>query len=807
MIEWIASSSVLILAVLLLRVVFQNHISKRLRYSLWAMVLLRLLIPFSFIESPAGAGQMVSGLTEQPVIQAAVGNLDPQQRYDAAVSEVLAAHDFAAEDYAALPKEQQDSIAVTYQAEIQQKVETFEQAYSAAQVLRTVWLIGAAAMGLWLLIVNLRFAGKLRRSRKKYSGSFSIPVYTAAVETPCLFGLFRPAIYLPECIGDAKTAAHILTHEQTHYRHRDHIWAAARCVCLALHWYNPLVWVALKASRADSELACDEGTLAALGEDQRTDYGRTLIEMSRAKPSAGDLLLTATTMTGDKKTLLRRVQSIAKKPKVLAIAVIVILVLASAILLWAFTGAESEQPTETSPTETTEPVQTTAPAETTATTETTVPVETTEPVELNIQWEFEKSGRSHYTYEDYFAFERWYRAEDGATGWKIHASAEDGSNLTLFTYVVDGRIYLRSSDETVRFQVGEKTYEDLTVFGTDSYQWIYCAENGKRLFRVDPLGNEEDLFLAEYGNIRIVGGNGWEYAPDAAPRIQQSDFQLCDTNNAAFFVAGTPEGWGIYRIHLQSKQVDLIHTGQEPIHAFYPWSNYTVRWYSEPDGEVNETPGKQWDLNDPDVQYFQNLLEPGTDWVLGGTNNWYNNALGVSLRSIEDVSPLAPFYNGFRDLPTKLTQAELEALGDAADPEKHYYKLPGKRVDAVLMLLYGVTRAELPKKVVLDDEDPAYSILYDPETDTYYKPCYMGYSHDTQDEVILWQATVTVHKVERKEDGTVWVYYMAGRPARYTSSGVSQEWCIVLKEVDGRYRILSNLYAVDPITGSLLRFL
>ena len=71
MIEWIISSSVLILAVLLLRLLLGRYIGKRLQYSLWALVLLRLLIPFSLMESPAGAGQMVSGLTEQPVIQAA----------------------------------------------------------------------------------------------------------------------------------------------------------------------------------------------------------------------------------------------------------------------------------------------------------------------------------------------------------------------------------------------------------------------------------------------------------------------------------------------------------------------------------------------------------------------------------------------------------------------------------------------------------------------------------------------------------------------------------------------------------------
>jgi hypothetical protein len=71
----------------------------------------------------------------------------------------------------------------------------------------------------------------------------------------------------------------------------------------------------------------------------------------------------------------------------------------------------------------------------------------------------------------------------------------------------------------------------------------------------------------------------------------------------------------------------------------------------------------------------------------------------------------------------------------------------------------------------------------------------------------IWQASVTVHKVERKEDGTVWVYYLAETPVLYQSDSVREERLMILREVDGRYRILSNLYAVDPLTGSLLRFL
>ena len=81
--------------------------------------------------------------------------------------------------------------------------------------------------------------------------------------SPCLVGILSlPAIYLtPEAIQDEDTLRHVLAHELTHFAHKDHIWSALRCVCLVLHWYNPLVWLACVLSRRDGELACDEGAV------------------------------------------------------------------------------------------------------------------------------------------------------------------------------------------------------------------------------------------------------------------------------------------------------------------------------------------------------------------------------------------------------------------------------------------------------------------------------------------------------------------------------------------------------------------
>ena len=357
MIEWIVSSSVLIAALLLLRLLFRNKISKRVQYALWALVLLRLLIPISIVESAASVSNLLSDLTAKPVVQAASGTLSPQVRYDLAVQEVLDAHDYPQEAYSALPEAQQEAIIQEYQPQIQQKLDSYETAYDAAQILKILWLIGAGVMGLFLLVSNFRFYRKLKRTRIRLDSSASLPVYRSpAAQTPCLFGLFRPSIYLPDTVIDEKAMSYILAHEQTHRRHLDHIWALARCICLALHWYNPLVWIAVKVSRTDSELACDEGALAKLGDDCRESYGRTLIEMSCARPSMADYLLTSTTMTGNKKSLYQRIQAIATKQKVILAAVICLVVAVAILVGCTFTGAGSKGPDpDTPPTENVSP--------------------------------------------------------------------------------------------------------------------------------------------------------------------------------------------------------------------------------------------------------------------------------------------------------------------------------------------------------------------------------------------------------------------------------------------------------------------
>ncbi len=344
MIEWIVTSCILILIIIVLRTVLKGKLSLRLQYALWGLVLIRLLVPITFGHT----GISVTNLTAAAPVQDTVQIIDditeisiPSQSFEDAYHEVVQEYVSRGVDISVLQGNELE--ALDYEA-----FERMKSPWTVQDILIIIWGIGTGLVALWLLISNLHFGAELRRSRKAMVvEGCTRPVYvTAAVETPCLFGLFRPAIYVtPDTTEDPAQLRHTLQHELTHFRHRDHIWAILRGICLALHWYNPLVWWAASLSRRDAELACDEGTLKRLGEDQRAAYGRTLIAMTCQKH--GSLLLTATTMTGSKHSIKERITLIAKKPKMAIYTLVAVLLIATLAVGCTFTGAN--EPEETPP--------------------------------------------------------------------------------------------------------------------------------------------------------------------------------------------------------------------------------------------------------------------------------------------------------------------------------------------------------------------------------------------------------------------------------------------------------------------------
>lgn len=329
--QWIVSSSVLILVVIALRYVLRGKLSLRMQYALWLLVLVRLLVPVSFGASdlsvmnavPERAPTVQQGTYKQDIIG---------ERNDAPANAGTVGVPAQSMSEAAPPDLVQNVTTATVTAPTVEKTDW-------ARIAKTVWLAGAAALGLVFLAVNLRFGKKLRRSRERVEETDAcLPVYESGeTDTPCLFGVAKPSIYVtPDTRTEAETLRYALAHEQTHYRHGDNLWAVLRGVCLALHWYNPLVWWAAELSRRDAELACDEATIRRIGESERAAYGRTLIRMTCEKRPA--LLVTATMMTDSGKGLKERISLLVKKPKTAAYTAVAVLLIAGLSVACTFTG-------------------------------------------------------------------------------------------------------------------------------------------------------------------------------------------------------------------------------------------------------------------------------------------------------------------------------------------------------------------------------------------------------------------------------------------------------------------------------------
>lgn len=335
MIEWAITSSVLIFVVLVLRRLLIGRISLRLQYGLWTLVLVRLLLPVNL------GGTSVSILNTVEPTQAqlpnpVVGYLDSDTPQWPVV----------APDPSPTVGDQQEHGQQNqnqWQTELDAAGTETDTPITLGTVLLGIWTVGAVSMGLWLLWVNVHFAQRLRRSRVPLTVEHCPrPVYmTGATQTPCLFGLFHPCIYVTEEVASNETVLrHSLAHELTHFRHGDHIWAALRGLCLALHWYNPLVWLAASISQRDGELCCDEATVKTLGEGERAAYGRTLLAVTcqgRTNP-----MLTATSMTGSGNGIKERILLLAKRPKTAVYTLVAVALISAVAVGCTFTGAQKE---------------------------------------------------------------------------------------------------------------------------------------------------------------------------------------------------------------------------------------------------------------------------------------------------------------------------------------------------------------------------------------------------------------------------------------------------------------------------------
>lgn len=290
----------IIAAVLIVRAVFAKRMPKWISCCLWGLVALRLVIPFtveselSLVPNRQVIVDVNSGFTAEKAESTenrgdfSVGNVT-----DTAVSDsAFADTQYGVNDTSVnADKDLSVSGGVTDTDVTPEGIGVYNEAVNAndgsiaveeksqglsrntASVLSVIWLCGIAAMSVYAgisyavlkkrIALSVPFGDGLRKSE--------------TVESPFVFGFFRPRIYLPFGLGE-ETEKYVISHEHAHIKRKDHFIKPLGFLILSVYWFNPLVWVSYILLCRDIEYACDEKVINGLAPEARKKYALALLE-------------------------------------------------------------------------------------------------------------------------------------------------------------------------------------------------------------------------------------------------------------------------------------------------------------------------------------------------------------------------------------------------------------------------------------------------------------------------------------------------------------------------------------------------
>lgn len=371
------SGGILILVIVLIRTIAGSRLPKRAFLALWAVALLRLMIPFSLpsvFSFYSLVGQNVSSASDvQPSDAAALpgaAQLSDAVSFpsDAQSSDAEFLPDAAqSSDTVLLPSGAQSSDAASLPngtspsgtAGVSNTKSVLNFIISALKGAK----IGNAALP-WLIIylAGLLFcAGFLTLSYLKCLSKFrmSLPVregYGAAwlkehplkrtvsirqsdmVTAPLTYGLFHPVILMPGSVdwNDKEELQYILMHEYVHIRRFDAVTKLAAVVALCLHWFNPLVFIMYILFNRDIELSCDERVVRTFGEESKANYANTLIHMEEKKSGLFPFY-----SSFSKNAIEERIKAIMKIKKTSFGAIIFTIILITGVAVLFATSAKS----------------------------------------------------------------------------------------------------------------------------------------------------------------------------------------------------------------------------------------------------------------------------------------------------------------------------------------------------------------------------------------------------------------------------------------------------------------------------------
>ena len=252
------TGSIVILITLLARFLLKKR-SKRFIMILWAFVAVRLLIPIGFDSS--------FSIFNFIPLQTQTYTAAPRVQ-DAAIPDKRA--------YIDIDEGSVNTGAVT----MSEEPESAELLPDIKTVLSLVWLAGAIGIAGICSVQYIRLKKRLE-SAKRVSGNIYV---SEKISIPFVFGLFVPRIYLPDVLEKTEKE-YILLHEKTHIKHGDWIIKIIGMTAVAVHWFNPLVWLSYMLFERDIEMSCDESVVAGLSDELKQAYTMSIVSYAQKSNS------------------------------------------------------------------------------------------------------------------------------------------------------------------------------------------------------------------------------------------------------------------------------------------------------------------------------------------------------------------------------------------------------------------------------------------------------------------------------------------------------------------------------------------
>jgi beta-lactamase regulating signal transducer with metallopeptidase domain len=301
------SGTILAVIIFLLKPFVKNKISKSVQYYIWLVVLLRLILPFSFESSLMNNlfywDSNVIEVPEQTAVKLevivpgeATSILDLERNVDMGVYNNDVDHGRFLQDL-------------------------FNQ-YALY-----LWLLGLIAVLMFNIFGYLSFSRNLKLSNKEATeeeGELLKELLqgkhrglkvkrNSFINTPMLIGVIKPIILIPDNSYDMSQLRNILSHEIAHLKRKDILVKWFTMVVSAVHWFNPFMYFVKKEINSACELACDEDVIKNLSVNEKQSYGETLISVVSEQKCPNGML--QATMCEEKKSLKERLVAIMKHKK------------------------------------------------------------------------------------------------------------------------------------------------------------------------------------------------------------------------------------------------------------------------------------------------------------------------------------------------------------------------------------------------------------------------------------------------------------------------------------------------------------